>query len=166
MVFLTAMPPYFFTKVMMGDGALVSTFSSVGGNSGSPICLSREFTASSIISAMKAKKGTPINIPGIPQSPPITVIATIIPKELKPRLEPSMNGATIFPSICCIIMIRMMNRMTFPGSTMKMINALGTAPRNGPRIGIILVNMNHQAIYVIFETDTIRIWMKLLLMTV
>ena len=66
-------------------------------------------------------------------------MATMTQKLEMPVLSPRIFGPMTLPSNCCSRTIKMMKYRHFSGLTSRIRNALGMAPRNGPKKGMILV---------------------------
>ena len=78
-------------------------------------------------------------MPMIPQSPPKKRMENSTQKLETPVVEPRIFGPRMFPSNCCRSRIRTVNCSALTGFTRRRIRTLGTAPINGPKKGITLV---------------------------
>ena len=78
-------------------------------------------------------------MPGKPNSPLPTMMATMIQNGEMPSESPSTRGPMMLPSTCCRIRIMTANFSACSGLIISRITMLGTAPMNGPKKGSRLV---------------------------
>ena len=86
-----------------------------------------------------ANIGTPSIIPAIPNSPPNNVMAKMTQKLESPVELPKIFGPMILPSTCCNKNTNTRKYSACTGSINNINIKEGTAPRNGPKNGTILV---------------------------
>ena len=80
-----------------------------------------------------------IAMPGTPKKAPPTRMATITHRLERPVVSPKILGPMILPSTCCRAMIKIRKYSAFSGETSRMSRRLGTAPKKGPKKGMMLV---------------------------
>ena len=80
-----------------------------------------------------------MTIPTTPNKPPNNSMENNIQKLGSPVVCPRTLGPIKLPSNCCNINIHTMNLRHCTGEIKSSINALGIAPRKGPKNGMMLV---------------------------
>ena len=80
-----------------------------------------------------------MNMPHTPNTPENTTIEKITHKLFRPVESPKIFGPSMLPSNCCRMITNMRKIRHFFGSIIRMKNADGIAPMNGPKYGITFV---------------------------
>ena len=88
---------------------------------------------------MIANKGTPKIMPARPNKPPNMVMENNTQNPDKPVESPNILGPRKLPSNCCNKKIKIIKYKHCTGLTIKTNNALGIAPKYGPKNGITFV---------------------------
>jgi len=86
-----------------------------------------------------AQTGTAMIMPKTPQKPPPIRIEMMIRKLDTPVVSPRIFGPKKFPSNCCRRTTKIRKYSACRGSIRRISRRHGTAPRNGPKNGMIFV---------------------------